>query len=71
MRKETATATTSMHVGRLKDGVSVQTALANHAVDCASSWRSQYPDTNRDRGASVMLLSEMIVGEIRPILLLL
>jgi predicted permease len=32
---------------------------------------NQYPDTNRDRGASVMLLSEMIVGEVSPILLLL
>jgi predicted permease len=57
-------------VGRLKDGVSVQTALAN-MQSIARQLENQYPDTNRDRGASVMLLSNMIVGEIRPILLLL
>jgi len=57
-------------VGRLKDGVSVQKALAN-MQSIARQLENQYPDTNRDRGASVMPLSEMIVGEIRPILLLL
>ena len=57
-------------VGRLKHGVSVQTALAN-MQSIARQLENQYPDTNRDRGASVMLLSKMIVGEIRPILLLL
>jgi predicted permease len=57
-------------VGRLKDGVSVQTALAN-MQSIARQLENQYPDSNRGRGASVMLLSEMIVGEIRPILLLL
>lgn len=57
-------------VGRLKDGVSVQTALAN-AQAIARQLEIQYPDSNRDRGASVMPLSDAIVGEIRPILLLL
>ena len=57
-------------VGRLKDGVPVQTALAN-MQSIARQLENQYPDSNRGRGASVMLLSEMIVGEIRPILLLL
>jgi predicted permease len=57
-------------VGRLKDGVSVRTALAN-MQSIARQLENQYPDSNRGRGASVMLLSEMIVGEIRPILLLL
>ena len=57
-------------VGRLKPGVSVQTALAN-MQSIARQLENQYPDTNRDRGASVMLLSKMIVGDIRPILLLL
>lgn len=57
-------------VGRLKHGVSVKTALAN-MQSIARQLENQYPDTNRDRGASVMLLSEMVVGEIRPILLLL
>lgn len=57
-------------VGRLKDGISVQTALAN-AEAIARQLELQYPDSNRDRGASVMPLSDAIVGEIRPILLLL
>jgi len=57
-------------VGRLRHGVSVQTALAN-MQSIARQLENQYPDTNRDRGASVMLLSKMTVGEIRPILLLL
>jgi len=57
-------------VGRLKDEVSVQTALAN-AQAIARQLELQYPDSNRDRGASVMPLSDAIVGEIRPILLLL
>lgn len=57
-------------VGRLKDGVSVQTALAN-AQAIARQLELQYPDSNRDRGASVVPLSDAIVGEIRPILLLL
>jgi macrolide transport system ATP-binding/permease protein len=57
-------------VGRLKDGVSVQTALAN-AQAIARQLEMQYPDSNRDRGASVRPLSDAIVGEIRPILLVL
>jgi macrolide transport system ATP-binding/permease protein len=57
-------------VGRLKDGVSVQMALAN-AQAIARQLEIQYPDSNRDRGASVKPLSDTIVGEIRPILLLL
>jgi predicted permease len=57
-------------VGRLKDGVTVQAALAN-MQSIAGQLERQYPDSNRDRGASVMPLSEEIVGYIRPILLLL
>jgi predicted permease len=57
-------------VGRLKDGVSVQTALAE-LRSIAQQLEKQYPDSNRGRGASVMPLSERIVGDIRPILLLL
>jgi predicted permease len=55
-------------VGRLKDGVSVQAALAN-MQSIAQQLERQYPDTNHGRGASVMPLSQAIVGEIRPILL--
>lgn len=57
-------------VGRLKDGVSVQAALAN-LQSIAEQLERQYPDTNSQRGASVMPLSEAIVGDIRPILLVL
>ncbi len=57
-------------IGRLKDGVSVQTALAN-ATAIARQLELQYPDTNQGQGASVFPLSEVIVGDVRPILLVL
>jgi predicted permease len=57
-------------IGRLKDGASVQTALAN-ATAIARQLEVQYPDTNQGQGASVLPLSELIVGDIRPILLVL
>ncbi|MBI4890623.1 MAG: ABC transporter permease [Acidobacteria bacterium] len=60
----------SYGLGRLKPGVSVEAALANFAAIAAQLER-QYPDTNRDQGANVRLLSEAIVGQIRPILLVL
>ncbi len=60
----------SYGVGRLKPGVSVEAALANF-VSIAAQLERQYPDTNRDQGANVRLLSEAIVGRIRPILLVL
>ena len=31
----------------------------------------QYPDSNRGQGGSVDLLSEVIIGDVRPILLVL
>src|SRR5215472_13363436 len=57
-------------VGRLKDGISVHAALAN-MQSIAQQLEREYPDTNHGRGASVMPLSEAILGEIRPILLIL
>jgi len=57
-------------VGRLKDGVSVAMALAN-IQSIAQQLEKQYPDSNRGQGASVMPLSDAIVGTIRPILLVL
>ena len=57
-------------IARLKDGVSVQTALADMR-SIAAQLESQYPDSNRGQGASVVLLSDVIVGDIRPILLVL
>jgi predicted permease len=55
-------------VARLKDGVSVEAAQAD-ATTIAKQLEKQYPDSNRGQGASVIPLSEAIVGDIRPILL--
>jgi predicted permease len=57
-------------VARLKDGVSIQTALANTQA-IAQQLEKQYPDSNRGQGASILPLSEVIVGNVRPILLML
>ena len=57
-------------IARLKDGVSVATASANMS-SIARRLAKQYPDSDEGRGATVMVLTELIVGNIRPILLLL
>jgi len=57
-------------VGRLKDGLSVEAALAD-MKSIAKRLEVQYPDSNRGQGASVLPLSEVIVGNIRPTLLVL
>lgn len=57
-------------VARLKDGVSVATALAN-MKSIAAQLEKQYPDTNRGQGAAVISLSEAIIGDVRPIFLVL
>ncbi|HUI44291.1 MAG TPA: ABC transporter permease [Terriglobia bacterium] len=57
-------------VARLKDGVSVKTALAE-MTSIAQQLERQYPDSNRGQGASVQPLSEVVVGQVRPILLML
>ena len=57
-------------VGRLKDGVTVGAALAQMKA-IALQLENQYPDSNRGQGASVMPLSSAIVGDIKPILLVL
>jgi predicted permease len=57
-------------VGRLKDDISVETALAN-VTSIAKQLEKQYPDSNRGQGAAVVPLSEVIVGPVRPILLVL
>jgi predicted permease len=57
-------------IARLKDGISVQTALAD-MKSIAAQLEKEYPDSNRGQGASVMPLSDVIVGDIRPILLVL
>ncbi len=57
-------------VGRLKDGVSADAALAN-LVSIAKALEQLHPDSNRNQGASVAALSEVITGDIRPVLLVL
>jgi macrolide transport system ATP-binding/permease protein len=57
-------------IARLKDGVSEQAALAD-VVRIAKDLEAQYPDSNRNQGATVAPLSEIIVGDVKPILLLL
>jgi predicted permease len=57
-------------IARLKDGASVQAALADTRT-IAARLEQEYPVTNTGRGATVKPLKEDIVGEIRPILLVL
>ena len=57
-------------VGRLKDGVPVQTAAAEMA-SIAQQLEKQYPDSNRGQGAAVVALTDVIVGRIRPMLMVL
>jgi macrolide transport system ATP-binding/permease protein len=57
-------------VGRLKDGVTVEEAHAQ-MNGIAKQLEREYPDSNRDQGASVVSLADVIVGDIRPILLIL
>lgn len=57
-------------VARLKDGTSVEAALSNTQL-VARQLEDQYPDSNRGQGAKVVPLSEVISGNIQPLLLIL
>jgi macrolide transport system ATP-binding/permease protein len=58
-------------VGRLKDGVSTERASAG-LRSIAQELQREYPDTNRDCGAATLVpLRDFIVGDVRPILLIL
>src|SRR5581483_10583017 len=57
-------------VARLKDGVTVEAARAE-MKGIARQLELQYPGDNRDQGAFVAPLSEIIVTDVRPILLVL
>jgi predicted permease len=57
-------------VGRLKDGVTVSAALVD-MKGIAAQLERQYPDSNRGSSAAVIPLGKFIVGDIRPILLVL
>jgi macrolide transport system ATP-binding/permease protein len=55
-------------IGRLRDGVTMQAALEEMKA-IASQLAMQYPGSNQGQGATVMPLSELIQGDMRPILL--
>jgi macrolide transport system ATP-binding/permease protein len=55
-------------VGRLKDGVTIETALAGMKL-IAQRLEKRYPDSNRGFGADVLPFREVVSGRIRPILL--
>jgi macrolide transport system ATP-binding/permease protein len=55
-------------IGRLKDGISTQTASADMKA-IAGQLEMQYPADNRGQSAIVTPLSEVIVTNVRPILL--
>src|SRR6266567_1604725 len=57
-------------IARLKDGVTFETAMADIAA-VAKQLGKQYPDSNRDQAAFMLPLTEVIVGDIKPILLVL
>ncbi|HEY3974223.1 MAG TPA: ABC transporter permease [Candidatus Sulfotelmatobacter sp.] len=57
-------------IARLKDGVTVEMARANMKT-IARQLELQYPTTNRGQGAFVGTLAEVVVTDIRPILLVL
>jgi macrolide transport system ATP-binding/permease protein len=55
-------------VGRLRDGVTIQAAHAE-MTGIAKQLQQRYGITGRDQTASVVPLSEIIIGDVRPILL--
>jgi macrolide transport system ATP-binding/permease protein len=57
-------------VARLKPGVTFQAALAE-VTAIAGRLEQQYPGTNREQGANLSPVTEVILGSIRPILLVL
>jgi len=57
-------------VARLKDGVTFQSAMID-IKSISTQLEKQYPDSNRDQVAFMLPLAEVIVGDIRPILLVL
>jgi len=57
-------------IARLKDGVDLRTAQAEMS-GIAARLANQYPDADGGRGATVELWTELVVGNLRPVLLLL
>jgi len=59
-----------MAIARLREGISIEAATANMQA-IASQLASQYPDADGGRGATVVPLSEVIVGNTRALMLML
>jgi predicted permease len=57
-------------VARLKDGVTIQAALSNVAA-IAKQLERQYPESNLQQGGTLAPLNDVLVGVVRPILLVL
>ncbi len=55
-------------IGRLKDGFSLE-AAQGAMKSVAQQLQVEYPDSNRDESTAVVPLSEVITGDIRPVLL--
>jgi predicted permease len=55
-------------IGRLRDGVTAREALAEMSA-ISKQLQMQFPTSDRSEGASVVPLSEVILGDVRPILL--
>ena len=55
-------------IGRLRDGVTVREALAEMSA-ISKQLQMQFPTSDRSESASVVPLSEVILGDVRPILL--
>ncbi|HEX6773078.1 MAG TPA: ABC transporter permease [Acidobacteriaceae bacterium] len=55
-------------IARLKDGISLESASADMET-LAGQLAKQYPDADGGRGATVLPLAEVIIGNLRPILL--
>ena len=55
-------------IGRLRDGVTEASASAD-LKGIAAQLERMYPGSNKDQGASVQPLAQLIVGKIQPILL--
>jgi predicted permease len=56
--------------GRLKPGVTIDEARADLGR-ISADLAKEYPDTNKDTNASMLLLKDDVVGDVRPVLLIL
>ncbi|PWT86406.1 MAG: ABC transporter permease [Proteobacteria bacterium] len=57
-------------IARVQPGISTASALADLST-VAKRLEQQYPDSNRERGASVIPFAQAVTGEFRPVLMVL